>query len=163
MIAVTSACLTDPPPDLPLGSQPPTILREQMQPPEGTITSLPTDGFFVAVQLADPTDTCWYSVYDEYQTYVCRPCPTASSAGIVPVNFFLTGLFDPDACHRISFAVASSFPNAACTIGSSDVVDWEYDPPSCLAYDAGAVADGAFPAEAATDALPLVPDSGDEP
>jgi hypothetical protein len=162
-----SACLTDPPPDLPLQSEPPIIIQQSLQPPAGLITSNPTAGFVVPVQIADPAATCQFSVFDESdQFFGCHTCDPASfDAGVVTVNFGLGALFDPTECHTITFTVASSFSAAdpQCRSGS-DVAIWEYRPPSgsCVTYDAAALGDGAFP-EAGTDALPIVPDSGDEP
>ncbi len=169
-IAVTSACLTDPPPDLPATTEPPTIDHEQVQPPEGTtLTSLPASGFEVTIQLADPSAGCLYSVFDAanpsaYPYLSCQPCGSVTAAGTVTVDFNVgSAQFDPALCHRIEFVVASSFPDShTCHLGT-DVVIWNYAPPSCTTYDAGAAADGGFPADAAPDVLPVVPDSGDEP
>jgi hypothetical protein len=165
-IGATSACLTDPPPDLPLPSQPPTIVHVSLQPPEGPITSLPE--FQVPIRVADPTESCQYSVWDEYTPFdfiACRPCdPSTFDGGVVTIQFTLnTATFNPTWCHTIYFAVASAFPDSQCRDGN-DVATWVYEPPSstCTSYDAGGL-DGAFPEAAATDALPVVPDSGDEP
>jgi hypothetical protein len=164
-----TACLTDPPPDLPLQSQAPSIVQTATQPAEGVITSLPPNGLFVVpIGLADPTENCQFSVFDQYNDYfACRPCDTASfDAGTVTVEFTLgTAQFDPTLCHTLKFTVGSSFSPAdtQCRSGS-DIAIWDYRPPnaSCVTYDAAALGDGSFP-EAADDALPLVPDSWDEP
>jgi hypothetical protein len=164
-IAALSACLTDPPPDLPLQSEPPTIVHESLKPAEGLITSSPIPEFVVPIRIPDPTASCQFSFFDEYDQYFqCQPCDTTSfDAGVVSIAFTLGVRFDPTVCHTLKFTVASSFSPAdpQCRSGS-DVAIWTYQPESCLTYDAGALADGAFP-EASTDALPIVPDSGDEP
>jgi hypothetical protein len=121
----------------------------------------------VPIRIADPAATCQFSVFDEYDQYFqCQTCDPASfDAGVVTVNFGLGARFDPTECHTIKFTVATSFSPAdpQCRSGS-DVAIWEYRPAfaSCVTYDAGALGDGAFP-DASTDALPIVPDSGDEP
>jgi hypothetical protein len=167
-VAMT-ACLTDPPPDLPLDSQPPTIVHDQLQPQEGLpITSFPTTGlgFVVPISITDPALSCKFSVFDEYQPYLpCVPCD--ADGGIELIDFTLQAAqFDPTECHTIKFTVGSSFSPAdtQCQSGS-DTAIWEYRPnyASCVTYDAGTLGDGAFPEASSDDALPIVPDSGDEP
>jgi hypothetical protein len=166
-VAAVTACLTDPPPDLPLQSQSPTIEHPALRPPEGTITSLPTR-FVVPIQIADPSLPCLWSVYDEYTTYFpCKTCDTTwFDAGVVTIDFSLAGQsFDTTRCDTLRFTVGSSFSAAdqQCHSGN-DVATWDYRPAngSCVTYDAGALEDGAFP-EASTDALPIVPDSAGDP
>ena len=167
-LAALTACLTDPPPDLPLQTESPTILQETLQPAAGVITSNPPDGFVVPIQVADPTATCYFSVFDETNTpYItCSQCDMASSASVVTIKFGLTApLFDPTECHTIKFTVASSFsPNDRQCHSGTDIAIWYYRPDfgSCVAYDAAALGDGSFP-DASTDGLPLVPDSGGDP
>jgi hypothetical protein len=168
-VAAMGACLTDPPPDLPLDTAPPEIDDNAIDPAEGTITSLPPGGFTMAVAVADPTQLCQWSVYDKdtNQQYVpCTPCDTESiHDGTVPVHFDVTGgAFDPTVCHNIVFTVGGTFADTQCRFGGSDVATWFYAPPggSCVSYDASALGDGAFP-DAASDALPLIGDSGGHP
>lgn len=163
-LVALSACLTDPPPDLPLQSEPPIIQQASLLPSGGLITSLPSE-FVVPIQIADPSAPCQWSVFDEADEYFpCQQCDTTGfAAGVAQIHFALGADFDPTLCHTIKFTIASSFsPNDPTCRSGSDVAIWTYVPPSCVTYDAGALGDGAFP-EASNDALPIVPDSGDEP
>ncbi len=160
-IGATSACLTDPPPDLPLVEQPPAIDHNAIIPADGTITGLPPDGFTLVISVPDPTQACQWSVYDSdsNQQYIpCTACGAESSKdGKVPVNFTVSGaVFDPTICHHIVFVVGGTFADPQCRYGGSDVAHWDYQPPnaSCVSYDASALGDGAFP-EAGSDALPV--------
>jgi len=159
-IGATSACLTDPPPDLPLVQQPPAIDHNAILPPEGTITALPTGDFTLSISVADPTQPCQWSVYDSdsnLQPYECKACPTVVASGEVQVNFSISGAtFNPTLCHHIVFVVGSTFADPQCRSGGSDVVNWYYEPAnaSCVSYDASALGDGAF-ADAGSDALPV--------
>ena len=165
-MAALAACLTDPPPDLPLDTEPPIIQQASVKPPVGLLTSYPTTGFEVPVQLSDPNAGCVFSVFDEYNFpyLTCRACGTPVGENVVFVDFGLGASFDPTRCHTLRFTVASSFsPNDnECQSGSETII-WEYRPDSasCDSYDAGSLGDGAFP-DASTDGLPFVPDSGDE-
>lgn len=173
-LSALAACLTDPPPDLPLDSQPPTIDHSAIFPPDPLITALPPNGFEVTVNLPDPTQLCQWSVYDQDPVdtgngdYItCRQCDTtAIQNGKITLTFSLTeGEFDPSECHYIVFTVGGTFADQQCHSGGSDTTAWDYRPAfaSCVSYDAGTLGDGAFP-EAGADGLPITPDdAGDEP
>lgn len=165
-IGATSACLTDPPPDLPLDTRPPAIDHNAVTPPEGTpITGLPPD-FELWVSVADPTQACQWSVYDSDSNQAILPCTPCSSGtmknGKILITFDVSGaVFNPALCHHIVFTVGGAFADQQCRSGGSDVASWYYQPPnaSCVSYDAAALGDGAFP-EGGADALPVVPEGG---
>ncbi len=164
-MGATSACLTDPPPDLPLVEQPPAIDHSSVYPPEGIpLTSLPAE-FELWVSLADPTQACQWSVYDgdsnePILTPSCTPCSSGTiKDGKILITFDVSGArFNPTLCHHIVFTV---FGDPQCRSGGSDAASWYFQPQnaSCVSYDAASLGDGAFP-EAGADALPVVPDSG---
>jgi len=167
-IAVTSACLTDPPPDLTSPSNAgPEIVHHALVPAEGLVTQWPVSGeFFVPVQNVDPNN-CFYSVTvgGELPPYSCRQCGGVVNAGILKIESIIPAPLDTSICARpITFYVATQFNDRpTCTAysdGQGDTAQWVYSPPSCLVYDAGAVQDGAFP-EATVDGF-VVPESGAE-
>ncbi len=165
VVAALAACLTDPPPDLPIDTEPPTIKLASVEPPVGLLTSYPPAGFSVPVAISEPAAGCEFSVFDEYDIpyFTCSPCTTSLTEGVVSITFGLGAAFDPTLCHTLTFTVASSFSpgDTQCRSGSETII-WEYRPDSasCVSYDAGSLGDGAFP-DASTDGLPFVPDSGD--
>ena len=183
---VSTACITAPPPKLPAEVEHrPTILLESVQPPYNQILPQLPGEFIVPVVLEDPDETFQWDVFIDYNACAdpSTCAPTQPLGGITPVNptpgtvdggvvlvYFPppTGL-DPSRCHTIDFVVAHQFetglPHTPAPPGG-DLVTWIYDPGgsvpcSLLVYDAGSVQDGAFPpADAGTDALPAVPESG---
>jgi hypothetical protein len=170
VVAALAACLTDPPPDLPLDTQPPVIQQESVKPALGLpITSyVAGESFTVPLLITDPAAGCQFSVFDEYGNSLSTPCSQCGNQlteGVTTVDFNLGATFDPTLCHTIKFTVASSFSanDGLCRSGT-DIAIWEYQPEfaSCVSYEAGTLGDGAFP-DASTDGLPFVPDSGDEP
>ena len=143
-----SACLTDPPPDLPLYSQAPTILIDAVVPPEGPIVDLPPGlEFVVPVIVEDPSAACAFDVYLDGALIQESSCDANDfDAGIAAQHFLLPETVDPLTCHRIVFSLGT------------DLANWTYVPPTCVVYDAGTLQSGAFP-DAATDGLLLVPDA----
>jgi hypothetical protein len=182
--AVTStACITAPPPDLP---QPPahrpTILHESVVPPPDQILAvLPTE-FVIPVQLDDPNQSFEWEIFVDYDplqapnpyyTLQVQPTPDTVDGGIITVDAPppTDSQADPSRCHRIDFLVAHAFdpatPHTWDSIGG-DIVTWIYNPGGgpggCPVYDAGSLQDGAFPpADAPSDGLPIVPESGGDP
>ena len=173
-VAVTSACLTDPPPDLAAQSNlGPEIIHDALVPPEGLLTQWPADNeFLVPVRNVDP-NTCQYSVTLSGQPGSCQQCAGFLDAGVLLIPLTLVDRFDQALCDQtVTFYVATQFipvqgggGPASCTAyenGQGDSTRWRYSPPSCMAYDAGAVQDGAFPHDGASDSQPAIPDSGTE-
>jgi hypothetical protein len=165
-IAVTSACLTDPPPDLPSGSnQGPEIITDALVPP-GEFTVWPGDGTFkVFVRNVDP-NKCLYSVtMDGVLKVPCQRCGQVVSNGVVEIDLFGLPILDPLTCSQpITVYVATGFIGSQCTAyddGQGDTATWLYSPLTCLVYDAGSVQNGAFP-EGSPDGLLVVPESGVE-
>jgi hypothetical protein len=181
------ACITTPPPDLPAESLRPTILHDSVFPfVNQPLTAWPVDGQFnVPVQLNDPDELfCWvvfvdytYNPYNSNGTATglvgdkhCEVAPPAQfDAGVVVISFTIdpqtTGI-DTTLCHQIEFLVAENFEGDNHTPVSppgGDDVFWTYDPAgvACGLYDAGAFADGAFPADAPSDTLLVTPPSPD--
>lgn len=160
LVAVTSmatvvACLTDPPPDLPLPSQPPTIVHDAVSPPYELITELPPHNqFVVPIQVPDPSAACQYKLFVDSQLTAEPNCDLSGIAnGIAPQYVIPPQQLDPTACHVITFAL----------VQGTDSVTWQYVPASCLVYDAGPFQSGAFP-DASSDALPIVVgESGTDP
>jgi hypothetical protein len=187
-IALNAGCISAPPPDLPVPVlQRPTILHDAVEPPETEIlTTLPSE-FIVPVLLASPDETFQWDAFVDYQPCTGLDCPSETSPYVGPTTVTPTPgtldggvylahfdpppavLVDPTQCnHTIQFLVAHAFngPNALHTPDSigGDIVTWNYSPggstTSCV-FDAGALQDGAFPpADAATDGVPVVPESG---
>jgi hypothetical protein len=179
-LAVTGACITAPPPDLPpLPAHRPTILRGSVVPPPDTpLVQWPVDKtFLVPVELYDPNQTFWYDVFVDYdpvnntspKVYPQPVVPNAATmdGGVFLVSFGLNAPDDPGPlCHRIEVLVAHEFnkfsPHTPDSVGG-DSVSWLYTagggPDGCPEYDAGALQGGAFP-DAATDGLPI-PVGGD--
>ncbi len=184
-VAASTACFSAPPATLPAPALTrPTILHDAVVPPTDEILpTLPAE-FVVPVQLDSADETFAWDVFVDYDpcpgggcqtptpptlyTPNATPTPGTVDGGVTIVDFSLTGDLDPSQCHRIDFLVAHAFdPNSPHTWDSvgGDIVTWFYNagggPEGCPLYDAGALEDGAFPpAEAATDALPVVPESG---
>jgi hypothetical protein len=171
-VVATAACLTDPPPDLQLGLQPPTILHASggLQPPEGlvmTLPTLPSPYFTVPVEIEDPSQGCFYSVFvDGVAVDACQLCPLPVSSGVATIDFDplqLSPGFDITTDHIIKFTVGSSPSRQGdphC-LAEDDTVIWDYEPN--VLYDAGALEDGAFPEAGSSDALLLIPESGTDP
>jgi hypothetical protein len=179
VVGVSTACLTEPPPELP--QQPlirPTIRRDAVNPPPDQILGqLPTE-FVVPIELDSPDEPFQWDVFVDFDPvsspnpvlYPTTVLPTAATVdgGVVLQDFNLTAAnLDPSFCHRIEFLVAHAFNAASAHTWDSvggDLVSWVYNPGSnqagCPVYDAGSLEDGAFPpADAPIDALPVVPDS----
>jgi hypothetical protein len=183
---VSTACITAPPPQLPAEvEQRPTILHESVQPPtNGFLTELPVE-FIVPVVLEDPNESFQWDVFVDYNGCVdpptCKPTqplgvvttvnptPGTLDGGVVLVYFPPPTGLDPSRCHSIDFVVAHEFETGLLHTPAppgGDLVTWTYDPAgtvSCsqIVYDAGSAQDGAFPpADAGSDALPAVPESG---
>jgi hypothetical protein len=102
------------------------------------------------------------------------PTPGTLDGGVEFVSFIVPPDLDPSRCHNIDFLVAHKFetsstgsplPRTWDPVGG-DIVTWTWDPAGTVpcdlvVYDAGALQDGAFPpADAGTEALPAVPESG---
>jgi hypothetical protein len=177
LAAAAVACFTAPPPDLPPQStERPSIVASGVV-PGAYLTELPPDGTFILpVQVAAGEFFQW-DVFVDYQagTPSVLPNPrqgpttvTADDAitdgGFTWVSFPLgPSDFLPGPCpHRIEFFVAHQFnpgtiPRTPESFGG-DSFTWFYVPDGCSSYDAG---DGAFPpADAASDTLPVTPESG---
>ena len=171
-----SACITAPPPDLPvLPARGPRILDDSTKPPPSAyLTALPADGqFLVPVEVSDPTQPIVGRVFVDFypgidNMHSATPyeqsfsTPPSVDGGLTIISFSLspTDLIAPTACHLIQFYVADSFngtgPIAADNLGA-DGVSWFYTPNGpngCFEYDAG---DGAAE-DAGMDVLPLTPD-----
>ncbi len=146
------ACLTDPPPDLIIPSQPPTIDHSGLVPPEGLITELPASlQFEVPIFIPELSAPCSYRVYLDGVLNEQENCDVSGlDAGIALNSFLLPETLDPLICHKIAFLLGA------------DSATWTYVPQTCVTYDAGALQDGAFP-EASLDALALAPESGINP
>ncbi|HEY5145783.1 MAG TPA: hypothetical protein VII82_03415 [Polyangiaceae bacterium] len=174
-----SACITAPPPDLPvLPARGPRILEDGVIPPtDAYLTGLPADGqFLVPVEVSNPAPPIVGRVFVDFYpgidnmrsaTMLTKMIDTQPSVdgGPTIVSFSLspTDLGDPTACHLIQFYVADSFSdNNGHTAGDNlgaDSVSWFYTPNGpngCFEYDAG---DGAAE-DAPTDALLLTPPDG---
>ncbi len=169
------ACITAPPPEVPqLPPEGPTILHNSVMPPTNqNLVALPPDGSFsVPIVLGRPTPFEW-EVYVDFdpkdvntkQRPTTSETPGAMDGGIYDLTFLLgpTELGDPNACHRILFAVAANFksPYSPDALGSDSVMWWYVPngPNGCIELDAGALQDGAFPpVDAPTDAPLLTPE-----
>jgi hypothetical protein len=167
------ACFTAPPPDLP----PESTLRPSIASsgvyPQGYLTELPPDGtFIVPVQVAAGEFFQWdvFVDYPANRSPVMGPTTetpdtAVEDGGLSWVSFSLDQTaFQPGPCpHRIEFFVAHQFnpppaiPRTPESFGG-DSFTWFYVPDGCASYDAG---DGGFPpADAASDSLPVTPESG---
>jgi hypothetical protein len=185
---VSAACITAPPPQLPEETEHrPTILHESVVPSGVILAELPLE-FEVPVDLEDPNESFQWDVFIDYEACIdppnctsatpprtppgvvtVTPTPGTLDGGIAWVSFSAPTDLDPSQCHSIQVFVAHQFepgsPHQPDSIGG-DSVQWIYDPPgavSCdlIVYDAGAFQDGAFPpADAPSEALPAVPESG---
>jgi hypothetical protein len=173
-----SACITAPPPDLPvLPARGPRILEDGVTPPtDAYLTGLPADGqFLVPVEVNNPAQVINGRVYVDFypgtdnmhfatSAEQSLSTPPSVDGGPTIVSFSLspTDLIDPTACHLIQFYVADSFTGTAPIAGDNlgaDSVSWFYTPNGpngCFEYDAG---DGAAQ-DAPTDALLLTPPDG---
>jgi len=172
-----NACVTATPPDLPEPPlRRPTILHSAVVPPEDQpLAEWPSDGqFLVPVEVDAPNVGFYYDVFIDFDPItgsgmVIAPQPVAPDpdkldGGIQEVSFQIPTPPDPAFCHRVEFLVANAFnarsPHTPDSIGG-DVATWWYTagggPDGCPSYDAGALEDGAFPSDAAADALPSVP------
>jgi hypothetical protein len=182
---VSTACITAPPPELPAEIEHrPTIVHESLVPSAGILAQLPTGGFVVPILLEDPNESFQWDVFVDYNPCAQSGCPAPSpeppgvhsvsptpgtlDGGVVNVSFTLPADVDPAQCHTIAFYVAHGFsPTSPVTFDAigGDTATWIYWPEgvqcTLIVYDAGALQDGAFPpADAAPDALPVVPESG---
>ena len=171
--ALSGACFTAVPPDLPqLPLQRPTILHSSVVPPDDAIlTELPQFGeFLVPVQLNGPSESFEWRVFIDYDPVDNRSFAAegqgggAEDGGVFFVSFTLSPTdLDPTLCHTIQFLVGHSFdprgPHTFDSVGG-DIVSWIYNagggPNGCPEYDAGALQDGAFP-DAPSDGLPVLP------
>jgi hypothetical protein len=189
---VAAACIIAPPPDLPTQPvERPTILHDAVVPPaDGIMTpaQLPENRvmtFLVPVLLDDPNEAFAWEAFVDYDPYTnpkpcasekVEPTPGTLDGGTLVVPFQLAfndgnppcNLQAPS-CHRIEFIVAYSFSqfHVPDSIGGDSVV-WLYngsgDTSACLAYDASAFGEGGLPMQdAASDHLPVVPESGSDP
>jgi hypothetical protein len=165
-IGVTSACLTDPPPDLTSPSNlGPEIVHASLVPAEGVITQWPLHGeFVVPVRNVDPNN-CSYSVaVGGLLPFPGFSCAGPVNNGVLMIDRTIIAPLDTSICAQpITFYVATRFISPSFTAyqdGQGDTAQWYYSPPSCVIYDAGAVQGGAFP-EAAVDGF-VVPESGAE-
>jgi hypothetical protein len=182
-VSASTACITAPPPDLPAqAAHPPRIQTESVQPPPGQIlTALPPSGFVVPVVLEDPNQSFEWEVFVDYDPIAApnpiilqpvTPSPDTVDGGVALVDFGVAASqADSSRCHLIEFLVAHAFnpstPHTWDSLGG-DLVTWTYNPgggpAGCPVYDAGSLQDGAFPpADAPSDGLPVVPESGGDP
>jgi hypothetical protein len=157
-------------------------LHDAVVPPSVQILSELPGQFIVPVALDDPNASFSYDVFVDYDSIqnptpliypqALQASPAALDGGVMLVSFKLdpaSSALDPSRCHVIEFLVAHAFnpsaPHTPDAVGG-DIVGWSYNPgggPSgCPVYDAGALQDGAFP-EAASDGLPVIPESGGSP
>jgi len=179
-IAATVACITAPPPDLPIVPlHRPTILHDNVTPPTDEVLTVWPQQWLVPVEVDDPSDTFWFDVFVDpdvnpdpaFGPVQQQPSPTAMDGGLTVVRFGPLSQPDPSFCHRVKFEVAHSFSQTSPPIPDSiggDSVVWFYNPGGglggCPEYDAGALQDGAFPpGDAPIDGLPVVPDAGGDP
>jgi hypothetical protein len=174
------ACIAAPPPELPkLPAHRPTIVHGSVAPPPTQILTALPDEFLVPVELVDPSQTFHYNVFVDYdlfnnpQAVYQSPEQAAdpnAANGIDLVTFSLSSTqsaLDPSYCHVIEMVVANKFtstsPHTPDSVGG-DSVSWFYspggNPAGCPQYDAGSLADGAFP-DVQSDAL-VVPDGNGE-
>jgi hypothetical protein len=168
----------------------PTILHDAVVPPTDEIIAQLPPEFIVPVQFGTPDETYSWDVFVDYDPCPGGDCqsptppvqykhdltasPSILDGGVTIIDFSLNGALDPTTCHRVDFLVAHAF-NQTTGAGvpslhtwdsvGGDIATWFYNagggPGGCPVYDAGPLEDGAFPpAEAASDALPIVPESG---
>ena len=181
---VVGACITASPPSLSTTLRRPTIVFGSVVPaPDGIVSQIPHGGFSVPVELGGPNQPFFFDVFIDFdpiahsapKIYPQEVLPTASTAGggVVVVAFDLDPAspdLDPAYCHRIEFLVAHGFntnppsPHTPDSIGG-DSVSWLYSGAGggdgCPLYDASALGDSGWPTDAAaTDGLPVVPESG---
>jgi hypothetical protein len=136
-------------------------------PPAGLMESWPADGFRVPIMMSASNETCVFSVFEDNAEQICnRQCDEVVFDAGVFVQPFEFGDVDDSVPHTIKFVVAEAFDQIPktnnCLVPNSagaDTVTWSYVPPSALYYDAGVVADGAFP-DAPLDGILVVPESG---
>lgn len=178
-MAVESACITAPPPQLPVEPEErPTILHDSVSPPADVpLVEWPAgDEFIVPIQLDDQNEQFCWDVFIDYNPYgtaggtglvpsgvTCETAPpSALDGGVFPLSFTL-GEPDPGTCHRIQFNVAHAFESDSHTPDSigGDSITWTFVPgggPDCPAYDAGVIEDGGTSAaDAPLDGLPVTP------
>lgn len=125
------------------------------------------------VRLRDPNATCQWRFFDDDlespQGPVFKggqPCSTTVSDGGVIIQEVSYGQPTDGHCHRLTFAVAHGFSPGELDVPDNiggDNANWDFLPPGCNFYDAGAFQDGAFPVDAGTDGLPVTPESGPIP
>ncbi|HEY1691179.1 MAG TPA: hypothetical protein VGG39_03405 [Polyangiaceae bacterium] len=181
----STACLSAPPPDLPVPAlQRPIILRGAVQPPAGPILGSFPQEFVVPVLLQSPDEPFQYDAFVDFAQCVgfscgsgttpyippttVTPTPGTLDGGVYLAHFDPPAGVDPSSCHTIEFDVAHAFdtnlPHTPDSIGG-DSVSWIYSPTGnltgCTLYDAGSLQDGAFPpSDAASDGLPVTPQDG---
>jgi hypothetical protein len=167
-IGVATGCFVVPPPDLPAPIiPPPEIQLASVVPPAELMESWPADGFRVPIMTFASNENCVFSVFNDSDAVFCnRQCDEVIFDAGVFVQPFEFQETDDTVPHTILFVVAEAFdqipktnnclaPNSA----GADTVTWSYVPPSALYYDAGIVADGAFP-DVPLDGILVVPESG---
>jgi hypothetical protein len=170
--SAVAACITAPPPDLPVPSPVrPTVLNSD--PPGGTLLQWPQgDTFVVFVEMDNPTETfVWHVFVDYYASYPVTSVnpgfqqsgsgPDAPDSGVTRVTFDAQAPLTVTCPHRIDFVVAHQFATNSDRVPDKvggDSVTWWYWPKGspCADYDAG---DGVFP-EASFDGLPIPPEAG---
>lgn len=175
-LTVATACITALPPALPqLPTKGPTIVLDEVQPPADEILAALPSQFAVPVQLDLANAAFEWDVFVDYDPVadpqtspvLRQDDESPADGGAILVTFSLdptSSSLDPSQCHVIEFLVASAFTaNSEHTWdpAGGDIVTWLYNPGGgsggCPVYDAGALQDGAFPTDAATDVLPVIP------
>jgi hypothetical protein len=154
---VAACVLADPPPTLPVVPEGrPAIITDSVTPPVGVITSWPT-AFFVPVTVLDPTQSLQWYAFEDFtsQSQWGTPSgygPTYPADGSTLFTVTARNVQVPvgPGCHRVAIVVAYAFgqgyvPEAP----GGDLAEWLYAPSGdrgdCAGYDAGKLADGAFP------------------
>ncbi|MGH7270998.1 MAG: hypothetical protein ACREJ3_11260 [Polyangiaceae bacterium] len=187
--SLQAACVTAPPPDLPVAPKHrPTILHDSLVPPANTPILQGTwpadDTFLVPIELDDPGESYCFQVFEDYEPYAAggqattpvrqacaTPPPSAIDGGITIVSFTLSPSDPPldlGQCHRVEIVVANTFRSVHTpdAIGG-DSVTWIFVPgtgPGCPVVDAGAFEDGGIPnGDAFAGAVLVTPDSAGIP
>ena len=155
-VASVAACITAPPPDLPvLPDQRPSIEHTAVFPREGVLTQWPDGGeFTIPVSMAKPGELFSYEVIYDHGTSSqvdqigITQAPVIPDGGTEILPITLKPPADTSVCpHQIEFLVAARFASDGTfdAIGG-DVAQWTYfangTPTGCPPYEAGT---GAFP------------------
>jgi hypothetical protein len=154
VVALCAACvLVEPPGELPpLIEQRPLILHQFVVPPTTQILeSWPVGGFFVPIQVPDPTATVQFHAFVDYdpiapttpQTGLLSP-DANQDGGIRDLDLIVDVPNDLTACHTIELLVANSFvENHTPDAVGGDSATWFYAPGGSLArcpvFDAGLI------------------------